>query len=40
MRDVLSHDYLGVDVEVTWSTATVHVPAFADQVRRILADLG
>jgi uncharacterized protein with HEPN domain len=40
MRDVLSHDYLGVDVEVTWSTATVHVPELADQVRRILADLG
>jgi uncharacterized protein with HEPN domain len=25
MRDVLSHDYWGVDVEITWETATRHI---------------
>lgn len=40
MRDVLSHDYLGVDVEITWVTAREHIPVLAGQVERILADLG
>ena len=26
MRNKLSHDYFGVDIEIVWRTATVNVP--------------
>jgi len=40
MRDKLSHDYLGIDVEITWVAATEHLASFAAQVQEILRDLG
>lgn len=40
MRDKLSHDYLGIDVEITWVAATGHLASFAAQVQEILRDLG
>ena len=36
MRDILSHAYFGVDLEVVWKTATERVPQMAPEVRRAL----
>jgi len=39
MRDKLSHDYLGIDLEVTWNAATRDLPEVG-RVAEILSDLG
>ena len=39
MRDKLSHDYLGLDLEITWKAATVDLVDFRNEVVRILSDL-
>jgi uncharacterized protein with HEPN domain len=36
MRNILVHDYFGVDVDITWRTATTHVPELAEVVQRML----
>lgn len=35
MRDVLIHEYFGVDLEQVWETATKDVPEVARQIRTI-----
>ncbi len=40
MRDKLIHDYLGVDVQTVWLTATEDVPELQAQIRTILSDFG
>jgi uncharacterized protein with HEPN domain len=40
MRDKLIHDYLGVDVQTVWLTATGDVPVLQGQIKMILGDLG
>jgi uncharacterized protein with HEPN domain len=40
MRDKLSHDYLGIDLEVTWNPATRDLPELRRRVAEILSDLG
>jgi len=35
MRDILVHDYFGVNARVVWKTATFDVPAMAVALRRI-----
>ena len=37
MRDVVVHEYFGVDVDVLWSTATVDVLELAEAIQRLLA---
>jgi uncharacterized protein with HEPN domain len=37
MRDVLVHDYFGVNAQVVWKTATLDVPAIAQSLNRIMA---
>ncbi len=37
MRDRLVHNYMGVDLEAVWKTATEDVPALREVVRRLLA---
>jgi uncharacterized protein with HEPN domain len=37
LRDVLIHDYFGVDMEAVWQIATAQAPALAEQVEAILA---
>jgi uncharacterized protein with HEPN domain len=37
MRDRLIHAYFGVDYEIVWDAATVHIPVLCDEIRRILA---
>lgn len=36
MRDVLIHDYLGVDLEEVWNTVTVDIPIFKKQIKSII----
>lgn len=38
MRDKLIHDYLGVDVQTVWLTATEDVPELRARVKMILSD--
>jgi len=33
MRDVLIHEYFGVDLDIVWDAATVKVPLLAEAVR-------
>jgi uncharacterized protein with HEPN domain len=36
LRDVLIHDYFGVDVEIVWDVAKHHVPVFKKQIQKLL----
>lgn len=36
MRDVLVHDYLGVDLEVLWEVIENHLPELRQQLEKIL----
>jgi uncharacterized protein with HEPN domain len=36
MRDILIHDYFGVDIETVWLTATVKISAVKPLVQKIL----
>jgi uncharacterized protein with HEPN domain len=40
MRDKLIHDYMGVDIELVWTTAVEEVPELKERVRGILGDYG
>jgi uncharacterized protein with HEPN domain len=39
-RNVLVHDYLGLDLDLVWSVVQNDVPEFGAAVRNILEDLG
>lgn len=36
MRDKIVHDYMGIDLETVWETATKDVPALESQLRRLV----
>ena len=36
MRNILVHDYGGVDIDIAWDTATAHVPVLVTVVRQML----
>ena len=38
-RNVLVHDYLGIDMELVWSVVTTDVPEFKRQVSGILDEI-
>ena len=38
-RDKLIHDYLGVDLEITWAVATERLPELRGQIELILSEL-
>ena len=38
LRDILIHQYFGVDVEIVWDVITNKLPAFENEVGRILAE--
>ena len=38
MRDVLIHDYMGVDIDEVWNVVVNHLPALKTQLEQILAD--
>ena len=39
-RDVIVHDYLGLNLDRIWDIATIHVPALKVHIARIATDLG
>jgi len=39
MRDKLIHDYLDVDLDEVWKTATEDVPALQQQIEKIITSL-
>ncbi|HEX6096855.1 MAG TPA: HepT-like ribonuclease domain-containing protein [Thermoanaerobaculia bacterium] len=38
-RNVIAHDFLGLNLSVVWGIVAVHVPVLRPQVARMLADL-
>lgn len=36
LRDIIVHRYFGLDPEIIWDAATVHVPRLLDVARRLL----
>ncbi len=38
MRNIVAHDYAGVDVRIVWEVATVHVPAVRSVLERFFAE--
>jgi uncharacterized protein with HEPN domain len=38
-RNVVVHDYLGLDLEQVWAVVTVHLPALKPHIDRMLADI-
>lgn len=38
-RNVLVHDYLGIDIELVWTVVSKDIPEFKEKVLRILAGL-
>jgi len=38
LRDILIHEYFGIDAEMVWDIVTTKLPVLAEQVKRILAD--
>lgn len=39
MRNVLAHDYFGIDIEQVWATVQGDLPALRSQIEAILQDL-
>jgi len=39
MRNVLAHDYFGIDIEQVWATVERDLPALKSQIEAILHDL-
>jgi len=37
LRDVVIHEYFGIDDRILWDVVCNHIPRLLDQVRRILA---
>ncbi|MFN0084760.1 MAG: DUF86 domain-containing protein [Blastocatellia bacterium] len=39
LRDVLIHDYMGVDLDAVWGVTQSHLPALKEQVDAILGEI-
>lgn len=37
LRDVLIHDYMGVDLEIVWNVVDKNLPAVKEQIEEIIA---
>ncbi len=37
MRDILIHDYIGVDVETVWLTVTTKIPEVKPLIQKLMA---
>ena len=38
-RDVLIHDYFGIDLDEVWGVVTINLPVLKQQIKSILQDL-
>ena len=36
-RDILIHDYFGIDIEAVWGTVTDDIPPFKEKIKTVLA---
>ncbi len=36
-RDILIHEYFGIDLEAVWDTIRMNIPVFKEQIVRVLA---
>ena len=36
LRDILAHEYFGIDLEIIWDVVKNKLPGFAEQVKKIL----
>jgi len=39
LRDVLSHDYMSINMATVWNAATKHLPPLRGDIERVLDDL-
>ncbi|WP_218840237.1 HepT-like ribonuclease domain-containing protein [Spirosoma fluviale] len=39
MRDILIHQYFGINYDIVWETVQNEIPELAFQIKRIIADL-
>lgn len=39
MRDVLIHDYFGIDIEVVWKTAKEDLPELHAKIQKLISDI-
>lgn len=39
MRDVVIHDYIGVDLDIVWNVATARIPGMQSTLEQYLAAL-
>lgn len=39
MRDVLIHDYFGVNIHVVWETVKKDLPTLSEKIRKLISDL-
>lgn len=39
MRDLLVHDYFGVNIQVVWETANKDLPVLKEKIHKLLQDL-
>jgi len=39
LRDVLSHDYMRIDLTIVWNVIEAHLPSLREEVRRLLSAL-
>ena len=37
-RDVLIHDYMGIDLNVVWETTQQNLPELKEQIKKVLSD--
>jgi len=35
MRDILIHDYIDVDIDIVWKTATESIPDLSNQLKNL-----
>lgn len=40
MRDILIHDYFGIDLKRIWKTAKNDLPIFQEEIQKVYNDLG
>ena len=39
-RDVLSHDYMGIDSTIVWNVVESHLPELRESIKTVLGELG
>jgi uncharacterized protein with HEPN domain len=40
LRDIIAHEYFGIDTDILWDVIQERIPALLDDLRRILAQTG